>query len=166
LVTVGKRGPAPAPTPLKLLRGVDKKNPSRINKSDPQPAAGEVTPPAWLPERARKVWTRLAPDLKRKGVLTPWDVDAFADLCALIVINAEALADVDENGASCTTLVGVTRDGTEVYDLKRNPAWQVARESTALIVTLGGRFGLNPSDRSQLKIGDGNRDPKEDLLSG
>jgi hypothetical protein len=42
----------------------------------------------------------------------------------------------------------------------------VARESATLIVTLGGRFGLNPSDRSQLSMGEASRDADDDLLTG
>jgi P27 family predicted phage terminase small subunit len=167
VVTVGKRGPASEPTNLKLLRGVDKKNPQRVNHAEPKPATGEVVAPAWLSDRARQVWDRLAPDLKAKGVLTPWDADSFADLCSVIPINQDALANVEANGMSCVIPIRELSDGTVVYELRRNPAWQVVRESTAMIVTLGGRFGLNPSDRSQLKIGDGGRGAKgDDLLSG
>lgn len=163
---MGKRGPAPLPTNVKLLHGVDKKNPSRINRSEPKPAPIDVVPPPWLRPEAAKVWARLAPDLIAKGVLTAWDVDSFADLCNLIVVNQQAMEDVLAHGVKCTTPVRELADGTVIYDLRRNPAWQVARESTTLITTLGGRFGLNPSDRQQLSIGDGNSgNPDDDLLT-
>jgi P27 family predicted phage terminase small subunit len=149
VVTVGKRGPAPAPTALKLIRG-DRE--SRINREEPLPAELEAEAPDWLPGPAREVWDRLAPDLIAKGVLTPWDVDAFADLCNVIVINREALLDIDKNGTNCTTVDRELSDGTIIYTLTKNPSWQIAKESTVLITTLGGRFGLNPSDRSQLKV--------------
>lgn len=146
---MGKRGPAPAPTALKVVRGTRE---SRVNRAEPKPDVAEVVAPDWLPVRARQVWDRLAPDLVRKGVLTSWDVDAFADFCAVVVVNRDALADIDENGTNCTTVDRELRDGTIIYRLSKNPSWQVARESTALITTLGGRFGLNPSDRSQLQV--------------
>jgi P27 family predicted phage terminase small subunit len=146
---MGKRGPAPAPTALKLIRG-DRE--SRVNRDEPLPAEGQVSAPSWLPAEARGVWDRLAPDLMAKGVLTPWDVDAFADLCCLVVINRNALLDLDKNGTNCTVVDRELSDGTIIYRLTKNPSWQVAKESTALITTLGGRFGLNPSDRSQLKV--------------
>ena len=44
-----------------------------------------------------------------------------------------------------------------------HPAWQVARESATLLVSIGGRFGLSPSDRAQLKVGDAVRGPSDDL---
>lgn len=125
---------------------------SRINRDEPVPAQEDVVPPEWLPADALEVWERLAPDLIRKAVLTPWDVDAFADLCNLVVINRKALLDLDEHGTNCTVVDRELADGTMTYRLTKNPSWQVAKESTTLITTLGGRFGLNPSDRAQLKV--------------
>ncbi|WP_051772182.1 phage terminase small subunit P27 family [Saccharothrix sp. NRRL B-16314] len=125
----------------------------------------EVVPPAWLDERALAVWERLAPDMVAKGVLTAWDVDAFAQLCTVVVIAREALADIAENGSSCKTVVRELSDGTLIYDLRKNPSWQIARESMGLIVSLGGRFGLNPSDRSGLTMDSGFGDKDDDLLS-
>lgn len=160
---MGKRGIAPAPTALKVLHGV---KPSRINQAEPKPDAGDVQPPRELDPRAQAIWDRLAPDMIRKGVLTPWDVDSFATFCSMVVVNQDAVADVEEHGTNCTTVVREMSDGTVIYDLRKNPAWQVARESATLIVTLGGRFGLNPSDRSQLSMGEASRDADDDLLTG
>jgi P27 family predicted phage terminase small subunit len=113
---------------------------------------GDVVAPAWLSEAALAVWGRLAPDLVRRGVLTPWDVDAFANFCALVEVNRAALVDLDANGATVTTIDRTLADGTTVYRLQRNPSWQVARESAQLLVSIGGRFGLSPSDRAQLHV--------------
>ena len=146
---MGKRGPAANPTQLKLLQGV---RPSRINDAEPIPAKTDVAAPEWLPDDAREVWAALAPDLIAKNILTSWDIDTFADVCALIVVNRQALADVNRNGATVTTLDRVLSDGTKVYRLQRNPAWQIVHQSAQLLVTLGGRFGLNPSDRASLRV--------------
>lgn len=148
---MGKRGPAPAPTALKVIRG-DK--PSRIPTGEPQPDAGEVVAPSWLSRKAKYVWARLAPDLIKKGVLTTWDVDTFADFCSLVVTNREAIADVEKHGNVITTVIRELSDGTIIYGVSKNPNWQIAKESAALLVTIGGRFGLNPSDRAQLNVGE------------
>jgi P27 family predicted phage terminase small subunit len=160
---MGRRGVPPAPTALKILHGV---KPSRVNHGEPKPDSGEVVPPRVLDSRAQEIWDRLAPDMIRKGVLTTWDVDSFATFCSMVVVNQDAVRDVEENGTSCTTVVREMGDGTIIYELRKNPAWQVARESATLIVTLGGRFGLNPSDRSQLSMGEASRDEDDDLLTG
>jgi len=66
--------------------------------------------------------------------------------------NRDALRDVEARGA---TIEG-----------RRNTAWQVARESATLLVSIGGRFDLSPSDRAQLKVGAAARGPSDDLLAG
>lgn len=147
---MGQRGPAKRPTNLALLHGETR--PSRVNLNEPVPDAVEVAPPEWLDSRAVEIWGRLAPDLEAKGVLTAWDVDAFAQLCSTIIVAQDALQDIAENGTNCKTIVRELSDGTLIYDLRKNPAWQIARESMGLMVSLGGRFGLNPSDRSQLTM--------------
>jgi phage terminase small subunit len=43
-----------------------------------------VSPPEWLGDEARGVWS-LAGDLKAKGVLTAWDTEAFASWCDAVV---------------------------------------------------------------------------------
>lgn len=156
-------GRAPKPSALKRLEGV---RPSRINDAEPVPALGEVLPPEWLPERARAVWDRLAPDMIRKSILTPWDTDAFAALCCTIVVNADAQVDIDRNGATVTAVVRVLADGTICTRLTKNPAWAVARESAVTIANLGGRFGMNPSDRAQLHVEPASDSAFDDLLSG
>ncbi|MFD1048130.1 P27 family phage terminase small subunit, partial [Kibdelosporangium lantanae] len=75
---MGRRGPAPKPTSLRILHG-DRQD--RINTSEPVPPATEVTAPDWLSDKARQIWDRLAPSLTARKVLTSWDVDAFAVLC-------------------------------------------------------------------------------------
>jgi P27 family predicted phage terminase small subunit len=159
---MGSRGPAKRPTALAMFNGETR--PSRLNFNDPKPDMMPVSAPEWLDDEALEVWNRLAPDLKRKGVLTAWDVDAFAQLCSVVVVARKAQEDLAKNGATCTTVVRELSDGTLLYALRKNPAWQVARESVGLLVTLGGRFGLNPSDRASLTM-PGSGDEDDDLLS-
>lgn len=147
---MGKRGPAPAPTALKLLKGTQA---SRVNANEPVPAEGDVVRPDHLSERACEVWDRLAPDLIDKGVLKPWDADAFGQLCESIISGRDAWADIARNGHTLTTVERELADGTMIFRTIRNPAWQVAREAVSILVTLGGRFGLNPSDRQNLTVG-------------
>lgn len=146
---MGKRGPAPAPTQLKVVRG-DRE--SRINRSEPKPRDGAAAAPGWLSDDARAVWDRLAPDLIKQRVLTDWDVDAFAAFCSAVVVHREAAADVERNGTNITVVDRELSNGTLLFTTRKNPAWQVARESAQLITTLGGRFGLNPSDRASLTM--------------
>ncbi len=92
---MGRRGPPPKPTALRVLHG-DRKD--RINTSEPSPAAAEVRPPDWLGGEALGVWRRLAPDLERKGVLSAWDVEAFAVYCDAAVRHVKSVERLDVEG--------------------------------------------------------------------
>lgn len=152
---MGKRGTKPKPTALRVLHG-DRED--RINRNEPQPAAKEVDCPDWLPPLAVEIWERLGPDLAAKGVLTFWDVDLFARFCWLTAQNRELMAIVEAEG-----LIVNGDKGVRV----KNPAMQLVRDTTAQMVSIGARFGLTPSDRSQLSLGteEGNADGAERLLS-
>lgn len=148
---MGQRGPAREPRALKEVKGT-----ARGKSNEPKPA-GEVVQPE-LREGAAAVWRRLAPDLEAKGVLTAWDVDAFAVYC-------EAVASADE------ALEHLEREGRVIEHPKqgqcRNPWWQIWREAIDVMVRYGSRFGLTPSDRGALKVGsDGGGEQGADLLSG
>lgn len=162
---MGKRGPAPKPTNVRLLHGDDKKNPQRVNRDEPQPGAAEVGPPAWLSDEALEVWQQYAPDLTRTKVLTAWDVEAFAVWCDAVVRRRRAVAELAAWGEIYE--VPVCANGEVVgHKLVRNPWNLVLVEADGQLQRYAARFGLTPSDRSQLKVGEARRDPTEDLLSG
>lgn len=145
------------PTKLKLLHGDDKKNPARINRSEPLPADDVVEPTDDLSDGARAAWDRLAPDLIRKGVLTPWDAQAFTTYCQTVAHYQEA--------SRCLVIDGYTAQGAAGGVIK-SPYWQIMRDAIGVMTTIGGRFGLTPSDRAHLSLGEGKREPGADLLSG
>lgn len=140
---MGRRGPAPKPTALRMLHG-DRKD--RINTSEPVPAASDVVPPCDLGERAAGIWDRLAPDLIARGVLTAWDVDAFASCCLSLAQYREATELVAEHGLLALGVGG---------SLVKSPAVALQESADARFARWAARFGLTPSDRSQLKIGSG-----------
>lgn len=113
--------------------------------------------PAWLDGVAVEVWESLAPDLERQGVLTPWDVEAFAMACDAVATYRAARALVDAEG--------LTVEGAKGGRVK-HPMLQVMRDSLTSFASLASRFGLTPSDRAKLSIG-GDDEPKgaERLLS-
>lgn len=129
------------PTRLKVLEG-DRKD--RINTAEPVPGQGDIVLPDWLDDAAIEVWERLAPDLTAKGVLTPWDVDAFAMACDSVSTYRAAAAQVAAEGM----VVAGAKGG-----LVKHPMLQVIRDSAATFATLAGRFGLTPADRARLSLG-------------
>ncbi|WP_410646346.1 phage terminase small subunit P27 family [Amycolatopsis sp. cmx-4-54] len=136
---MGARGAKPKPTALKVLHG---DRPDRINHAEPIPPEHEVTAPEDLSDDARAVWDRLAPGLIAVGVLTTWDVDAFVIVCEALARYKQATKLV--NGSA------LLMQGPNGF--VKNPALIVQREAETTFAQYGARFGLTPSDRSQLKV--------------
>ncbi len=160
---MGKRGPAPKPTQLRVLHG-DRKD--RINTDEPQPDTGEVLPPDWPSDAALEIWEQLAGDLEAKRVLTPWDTEAFAAWCDAVARRRDAARHVEEEGAVVEMPV-FNKNGDLVGHRRGKNPWLMALDAAdAQVQRYGARFGLTPSDRAQLKIGgEGDGQGAERLLS-
>ena len=136
------------PHGLKVISGERK---DRMNNAQPVPAAVAVEPPYKLTKDVAAVWDRLAPDLIAKGVLTSWDVDAFAMLCELIVLSRDGFR---------KTRIGVLVKGRNRNDPRvKNPALQAVRDITTQYASLAARFGMTPSDRQRLNLEPAENDP-------
>ncbi|MFF2774846.1 phage terminase small subunit P27 family [Streptomyces sp. NPDC058052] len=147
---MGRRGPAPKPTGLRILHG-DRKD--RINTDEPHPDAGDIEPPDWLSEAALEVWHTLAGPLTLKGVLTSWDVEAYANWCDAVARRREAAEHVAAEGAVVEHPV-FNKNGDQTGVRMGKNAWLLALDAAdAQVQRYGARFGLTPSDRAQLKIG-------------
>lgn len=132
--------PPRKPTHLKVIGGTRE---SRINRNAPLPAETGIVPPVQLSDQAQRVWDRLAPDLIDKNVLTSWDVDMFAVYCDAVAIFYECRAAL---GGDFTTK-GSVKD-TEV----KSPLWRILRDCENTMRTIGGKFGLTPSDRAGIDV--------------
>ena len=78
------KGPAPAPTALKLLKGTQ---PCRINKNEPKPksVSGSI-PQGWstsMSDSAKRFWKKYAPKLSELGILTETDLPALRIMAEL-----------------------------------------------------------------------------------
>lgn len=138
---MGRRGPAPRPTAIKLAQGM---RPDRVNRREPrpEPLPGPPEPPEHLDPVGRETWERLASKLWRLGLLTPLDLDTFAIYCDLVATVRAAR----EILLRTSLLVRGRRDR-----LVTNPAWRVYREAVDRVRA----FGLTPSARSYLSdLGD------------
>ena len=160
---MGKRGPAGKPTTLRVLHG-DRKD--RINTDEPVPAAVQVVPPEWLTAGGRDVWAAYAPDLIAKKVLTPWDAETFAAWCDAADRRRRAAAALAAEGEVVDLPVFNKNGELTGHRRGKNPWTFVLNEADGQVQRYGARFGLTPSDRAQLKVGEGTRDPLDDLLTG
>lgn len=155
------------PTALKLLHGDNKKNPQRVNRSEPAhlPATGDA--PGWLTPAALDVWLEYAPGLVRTRVMSAADVEAFAAWCDACARRREAVVHLGAEGAVVEQPV-LDRNGHLVgTKLAKSPWTIVLREADAQMVHWGSRFGMTPSDRAKISVGGGERGAQtDDLFAG
>ena len=138
---MGRRGPTPAPTALKVLRG--ERRPSRVNLAEPTPGPGLPVRPLELGPGAIAAWDRVVAELGPTGVLTALDRDvlrAYAE--AVERYEAAALA-----YARSGPLIRGARSG----DLIKNPLHQIVRDNALLMLAFARELGATPSARSGLR---------------
>lgn len=140
---MGKRGPSPKPTNLKILQG----NPGKrqLNKDEPRfPTGAELLkPPAYLSKYAKKEWKRIAPLLLKNNLLTEADISMLAAYC-------QAYHKWIENEKLIRTYGYTTV--TDKGNIVQRPEVSIANKSMDEMIKVGKEFGLTPSSRTNLHI--------------
>lgn len=142
---MGKRGPAPKPTNLRLLHG-DRKD--RINTDEPQPRDGVPQCPPECSDEVRAIWDYTVVELAAMRLATPADRDALVAYCEAVVTHRRA----SEVMAKSSVLIRGLHGG-----LVRNPAVQIQRDAAMVMRAFAQEFGLTPSARSQIVMGAGDK---------
>jgi P27 family predicted phage terminase small subunit len=151
---VGRTGPAPKPTALRVLHG-DRR--SRINDAEPLPRDLPPERPAWLSPLAAEEWERIALDLAAMGTAKAVDGTALAAYCEAVSRLRIATALVTQSGPLL-----VDDDGK----VRKNPAVAQARDASYEVRMWAREFGFTPSARSPLRVEMAHRElPAERLLS-
>lgn len=141
---MGRRGPPPEPSALKLLKG----NPGKraINHAEPQPAKakkGSRRVPSTLPPAGKRLWAALVPELERLNLLTKIDDATLHGACLSYARALEAGVLVKKQGMTIVTDKGF---------IIQHPAVSIERNSWASWLRFATQFGLTPSARSSLHI--------------
>lgn len=137
-----RKGPAPLPTPLRVLSG-DATADDLEREVKPDESAGPPRKPEWLQKEGARVWRRLAKSLHRKGLLDEWNADLFAVWCNEIGDYIDAAKMVNQTAI-------LARGHHNV--LRKNPALSVQRDAVPAIRLLGAEFGLTPAARAGLDL--------------
>ena len=137
---MGRRGPTPTPTKVKMLRGETR--PSRLNLHEPMPASDAPKIPADMDPEAKTVWRRVLRDMRHTGVIRAADADVLRCYCEAVSRYAQAARLYAQSGPI------VKRDG----NLVKNPLHQVARDNADEIRQFARELGLSPSARVGLRI--------------
>lgn len=146
------KGRKPKPTALKLLDGTRK---DRVNSSEPTATPGLAKPPAHLGKVARAKWKQLAKDVTWFATV---DGDAVALYCLAWANSVEALAMIGPSDAKGKT--GMVLKSVE-GGLYQNPWVPIYNKAVEQLCKLGAVLGLNPSDRSRMKMDTGSKDDDE-----
>ena len=139
---MGKRGPPPKPTALKLLTG----NPGKraINHTEPQPAKAVARRvPSSLPPAGKTLWKSLVPELARLNLLTMIDDATLHGACLNYARALMAGALIAKQGITIVTDKGFTL---------AHPAVAIERNAWKAWLAFATQFGLTPSARSNLHI--------------
>jgi P27 family predicted phage terminase small subunit len=143
---MGRRGPAPEPTVLRVLRGNPSKTP--INDLEPQPSAFGIETPDWLEGAALDKWNQMLPRLLSMKVMTVADQETLARYCALWEQWKKNYDFVRQGGD-----VLVIRDeaGTVKF-MQQTPQATAMKQLATMLLTIEQQFGMTPSSRTQVQV--------------
>ncbi len=134
---MGRRGPKPTPTVIRLLTNNAGKR--AINHEEPNPGAVPAALakcPKWLEGEARALWNRIVPHGIAIGLITIVDLPTLEAMCVSYWRWRQAEK--------------LSGDNLELAIAKgyRN----AAVKERQLMASLGARFGFDPSSRSNVKL--------------
>jgi P27 family predicted phage terminase small subunit len=95
-------------------------------------------PPASLKGEALAEWKRIVPELNARKLLAKVDRAVLTEYCTAWSLSRQALAILEQEGL-------IVADGED--DWRKNPAWQIWRESTAMTAALAKELLITPNAR-------------------
>ena len=151
-------GRKPKPTAVRVLEG----NPGKraLNASEPIAVGTPLMPDSLTPEAAR-AWGRVVPVLEKMGVLQLSDELALERLCLSYSEILDCNSIIEQMGYVYEVQ---TKEGETL--IKANPAVSMRADAARRFASMLVEFGMTPSARSRLSVGDGSslKDPLDDYL--
>lgn len=135
---MGKRGPAPKPTTLRLLDGAQ---PSKVNRNEPQARSGKIEPPDELSDGVRIIFEYVVAELEHMRIASPADVHSIVCYCEAVDKHRKASALLAKSSVLIKGLHG---------GMVRNPALSIQRDAANTIRQFAQEFGLTPSARARI----------------
>lgn len=152
---MGKRGPAPRPTVLKLLHG--EQHQDRINRDEPRPRPAELEEPADASPEVLEVWRSTVRELEAMNLAFPADADALRCYCEAVVTHRRACEVLKRSPVLVKGIHG---------NLVRNPALQIQRDAALSVRVFAQEFGLTPSARSSIRATDASAGVDDNPFAG
>jgi len=158
---VGRRGPPPQPTRLKMLKG----NPGKRSPKtrEPRPPKQVPTCPRWLNPEAKGCWRHNVPLLKLMGILARADRDALTAYCQTYSRWKAAEQFLEKHGE----VYPIRDENGNVRCMQQFPQVAISRNLLQVLQRYQQEFGMTPSARTRLHVSaDVEVDPKEDEFFG
>ncbi len=143
---MGRRGPTPTPTSIKLDRGSWRgvaESKKCVNAKSGRPRC-----PSWLDPKAKQAWKVLIPELEKLGVLSTCDGHALSLLCESFAEWKNAKLQVAKRGE----VFPITNPDGSLKYLQQNPYVSIAKNAHADLLRLLREFGLTPASRTRIEI--------------
>ena len=156
---MGRRGPPPKPTRLKLIDGNPGKRP--LNKREPRPRSGIPRCPSWLSPQAKVVWRRMIPELCRMKILTFADGDALAAFCQTHARWRAAEEFLTKHGS----VYPIRDDHGRMKCMAQFPQVAIARNLLLVLKAFYQEFGMTPSARSRITVDRDYDDDEDDIFT-
>lgn len=142
---MGRRGPSPEPTRLRVLKGETR--PSQLNLQEPEPLPGDPIAPDDLSESAKVIWQRVMREFGHTGVIRAVDGDALRLYCEAMARYLRTSQLLDASGPIVKGHRG---------EMVKNPLHQLVRDNAQMVRAMAGELGLTPAARVGLRDqGDG-----------
>ncbi len=143
---MGRRGPAPEPTKLKILKGNPGKR--KLNDREPQPDPTMPECPDWLSEDAKQCWDELAPQLDAMGVLTSVDGQALTAYCQTWSRWKAAELFIQKHGETYP----LKDEHGKLKYLQQFPQVSIARQLLQVLNRYQQEFGMTPASRTRIRV--------------
>ncbi len=144
---MGRRGPPPKPTRLRLLAGNPGKRP--VNEREPKPRQGIPRCPSWLARDAKAFWKRMVPELMRMRILTVVDGEALAAFCQTHARWREAEQFLAKHGS----VYPIRDERGHVRYMQQFPQVSISRNLLHQLRGFYQEFGLTPASRTRIAVG-------------
>lgn len=155
---MGKRGPQPKPTALKLVQGTPGGK-HKLNDNEPKPEAAHGAQPAHeLTADGRAIWDTETPKLEMLGLLTTIDTSAFTRYCDIRANWLKAKQFIEEHGLSHPIYFAQTPEEIAAGVPKRLKKLELFAEVRAYLEfgrelsRMESAFGMTPAARAGLSV--------------
>lgn len=135
---MGKRGPAPTPTHLRLLHGARERD---VTRNEPVARTGVIEAPEGMSPEVLRIFHWVVHELEAMGIASPADRDSIACYAEAVEKHRQASALLARSPVLVKGIHG---------NLVRNPALIVQRDAAQQIRQFAQEFGLTPSARARI----------------